>query len=225
MGVAIQSPPFPPLSPESPHLWEGMGEFSSCQRHFWTMCIRKRNWRGTSCPVGIAPAAKHPQHPSEEWIQVRHQDFPFHWPPHWSQDALLFLEEPRIALQVGWPLYEIADCPHAQQVSPELCSYGVFLTVLWCKGFSFCFMTQPLLEIFFLMGTLFSLWGSEEGRLSYKQKSCCQSSLPDSAVISYYSKMYAEDLIRAKLADISTHFISLDYPYLLGHPHEAYVTA
>lgn len=90
MGVAIQSPPFPPLSPESPHLWEGMGEFSSCQRHFWTMCIRKRNWRGTLCPVGIAPAAKHPQHPSEEWIQVRHQDCPFHWHPHWSQGHTAF---------------------------------------------------------------------------------------------------------------------------------------
>lgn len=85
-------------------------------------------------------------------------------------------------------------------------------------------MTQPLLEIFFRMDMFFSLWGSEEGWLSYKQKSCSQSSLPDYPVISYYSKMYAKDLICAKLADISTHFISLGYHYLLGYHHEACIT-
>ena len=41
----IQSPSFPTLSPESPHLWAGMGEFSSCQRHF-EQCASEKGTEG-----------------------------------------------------------------------------------------------------------------------------------------------------------------------------------
>ena len=156
-------------------------------------------------PAQITPAAEHAQRPI--WrvnTSHNHQDGTFCWPPHWSQGLTVFPTR-------------VHDCSTGQVATLRnswlsTCTTGFTGTLLY-KSFSynvmiwgvyFCFMTQPLLEVFFTMCMHFSLCGPEEGGLNYNQKSCFQLSLPDHTIISYYSKTSVEHLIHAKLADTSS---------------------
>lgn len=133
-GAMQFSTSIPTLGPESPsRLCAEMREFSSCQRHFKQRASEKGTegdiMPSRNSPQQLNTLSTHLKSEHKSGTRIAHSTVTILVD---SQGCTAFLEEPRIALQARWPAMKPAF--YVQWTSLELCSSGVFLTVLWFRG-------------------------------------------------------------------------------------------
>lgn len=200
-----------------------MREFSSCQRHFKQRASEKRNREGDIMPSRNSPSS---------WTPLA---------PIWRVNTS---QAPGLPIPLTSSLVSGVHClsrgargtlrPGGHAVSSQLSTCTMDL---WNSA-----LQEFFLQYYDLGGSLSVSWHNlflryfsgwicsflfevpEEGWLSYKQKSCSQSSLPDYPVISYYSKMY----IRTSYVQSLLTFLLILSHWVIticwGYHHEACIT-